>query len=211
MNWESLTAVACTLLIILDPFGNAPIVHSLLRKVPRRRRLPILLRETAFITALLVFFYVIGGHILRYFDISDATLHLSGGLLLLLIAIGLIFPKINILGDDTPEPELSEDQMQPAKNEPFLVPITTPLVVGPAGLAYVMLQAAGGITWQPLVAIVLACLATGALMGISVLLIARCGKHFAMVLERLMGTFLTLLAIEMCFKGITLYLASLPQ
>lgn len=211
MNWESLTAIACTLLIILDPFGNAPIVHSLLRKVPRRRRLPILLRETAFITALLVFFYVIGGHILRYFDISDATLHLSGGLLLLLIAIGLIFPKINILGDDSPEPELSEDQMQPAKNEPFLVPITTPLVVGPAGLAYVMLQAAGGITWQPLAAIVIACLATGALMGISVLLISRCGKHFAMVLERLMGTFLTLLAIEMCFKGITLYLASLPH
>ncbi|MCQ2365165.1 MAG: hypothetical protein MJ051_06395 [Akkermansia sp.] len=211
MNWESLTAIACTLLIILDPFGNAPIVHSLLRKVPRRRRLPILLRETAFITALLLFFYVIGGHILRYFDISDATLHLSGGLLLLLIAIGLIFPKINILGDDSPEPELPEDQMQPAKNEPFLVPITTPLVVGPAGLAYVMLQAAGGIAWQPLLAITIACLATGALMAISVLLISRCGKHFAMVLERLMGTFLTLLAIEMCFKGITLYLASLPH
>lgn len=211
MNWETLTATACTLLIILDPFGNAPIVHSLLRKVPRRRRLPILLRETAFITLLLIFFYLIGGHILHYFDISDATLNITGGLLLLLIAIGLIFPKINILGDDSPEPELSDDQMQPAKNEPFLVPITTPLVVGPAGLAYVMLQAAGGITWQPLVAIVLACVTTGALLAISVLLISRCGKHFAMVLERLMGTFLTLLAIEMTLKGISLYLATLPN
>lgn len=211
MNWETLTATACTLLIILDPFGNAPIVHSLLRRVPRRRRLRVLARETAFITLLLLFFYLIGGHILRYFDISDATLNLTGGLLLLLIAIGLIFPKINILGDDSPEPELSDDQMQAVKNEPFLVPITTPLVVGPAGLAYVMLQAAGGITWQPLLAIVLACVATGVLLAVSVMLISRCGKHFAMVLERLMGTFLTLLAIEMCFKGISLYLATLPH
>lgn len=210
MNWETLTATACTLLIILDPFGNAPIVHSLLRRVPRARRMRVLLRETVFITLLLVFFYLIGGHILRYFDISDATLNLTGGLLLLLIAIGLIFPKINILGDDSPEPELPEAQ-KATRNEPFLVPITTPLVVGPAGLAYVMLQAAGGISWQPLAAIVLACVSTGGLMAVSVLLISRCGKHFAMVLERLMGTFLTLLAIEMCFKGISLYLASLPQ
>lgn len=211
MTWETLAATACTLFIILDPFGNAPIVHSLLRKLPRHRRMPILMRETVFITLLLVFFYVIGAHILRYFDISDATLHISGGLLLLLIAIGLIFPKINILGDDSPEPELNEDEVQPARNEPFLVPITTPLVVGPAGLAYVMLQAAGGIAWQPLLAIVIACVGTGALMAVSVLLISRCGKHFAMVLERLMGTLLTLLAIEMCLKGISLYLATLPN
>lgn len=210
MNWETLTATACTLLIILDPFGNAPIVHSLLRRVPRARRMRILLRETAFITLLLLFFYLIGGSILRYFDISDATLNLTGGLLLLLIAIGLIFPKMNILGDDSPEPD-DDSGVQPGRNEPFLVPITTPLVVGPAGLAYVMLQAANGYAVQDFIAISAACLITGVLLAVSVKLISRCGKHFAMVLERLMGTFLTLLAIEMCFKGISLYIATLPH
>lgn len=209
MHWEIVLSIALTLLIILDPFGNAPLVHSLLRGIaPQRRRL-IMLRETVFITLVLLFFYAAGGAVLRYFGISDAALTISGGLLLLLIAVGLVFPRINVLESGDKEPEAPEQ----LRREPFLVPITVPLVVGPAAMAYVMLQASLSHTAEAYAcsvsAIVAACAATGLLLALASELMARVGRLFAVILERVMGTLLAMIAVEMLLNGITMYLKTL--
>lgn len=209
MNGEYLFSVAVTLMIILDPFGNAPIVHSLLRGLPPRRRAWVMARETLFFTLVLLLFYALGGSLLRYFGISEAALTLTGGLLLMLIAVGLVFPRINVLEDGSAGAETG----RPPAHEPFLVPITVPLVVGPAGMAYVMLQASfsHGL-WAHAAsvgAIVAACLATGALMGLASGLIARAGHLFAVVLERVMGTLLAMIALEMLLNGVSMYIRSL--
>ena len=210
MYWENSISIALTLLIILDPFGNAPIVHRLLRRATPRRRAVIMARETFFITLVLLFFYAMGGALLRYFGISDAALTITGGVLLLLIAVGLIFPRINVLEDGNSP---SEEPVGPVR-DPFFVPITVPLVVGPAGMAYVMLQAS--LSHSPeaylcvVSAIVAACLSTGLLLAVAAHLIARIGRLFAVILKRVMGTLLAMIAAEMLLNGISMYLRTLP-
>lgn len=210
MDWEYFIGSTLTLLIILDPLGNAPPTQSILQSVAPRRRRFILLRETFFMTLILLLFFFLGSRILHYFGFSPCTLNISGGILLLLIAVGLIFPKLSVLegGDDDNEAGTSD-------SEPFLVPITVPLVVGPAAIAFVMLKATlcSNMTerlWY-MTSIVIACVVTGALLMFSEHAISRLGKNASAILARLMGTLLVLLSVQMCLDGITLYLESLPH
>lgn len=206
MAWDHFIGSTLTLLIILDPLGNAPPTQSLLQGVAPARRRYILLRETFFMMALLLLFFFLGSHILRYFGFSEGALNISGGILLLLIAVGLIFPKISVLEEDGEEGEAP-------KREPFLVPITVPLVVGPAAIAFVMLQATlcdtATETLGYMMSIVIACAVTGVLLVISEHMISRLGKNVSTILARLMGTLLVLLAVQMCLNGITNYIQSL--
>lgn len=205
-NWEHFIGSTLTLLIILDPLGNAPPTQSVLQGVAPRRRRFVLLRETFFMMLLLLLFFLLGSSILRYFGFSTGALNISGGILLLLIAVGLIFPKLSVL-------EGGGDDEAPSQHEPFLVPITVPLVVGPAAIAFVMLQAtlcnSRAETVAYMLGIVLACAVTGGLLMFSEHAISRLGKNASAILARLMGTLLVLLAVQMCLNGITLYIESL--
>lgn len=206
MNWEYFIGSTLTLLIILDPLGNAPPTQSVLRHLAPARRRFILMRETFFMMLLLLVFFLLGSHILRYFQFSTGALNISGGILLLLIAVGLIFPKMSVLGQ-------SGEEEDPAEGEPFLVPITVPLVVGPAAIAFVMLQATLcenlTQTMAYMFGIVLASGITGALLLFSEHVISRLGRNASAILARLMGTLLVLLAVQMCLNGITDYITFL--
>lgn len=207
MAWDHFIGSTLTLLIILDPLGNAPPTQSLLQGVAPARRRFILLRETVFMMVLLLLFFFLGSYILRYFGFSEGALNISGGILLLLIAVGLIFPKISVLEEDG-----DNDGAAPSR-EPFLVPITVPLVVGPAAIAFVMLQATlcdtATETLGYMMSIVIACAVTGLLLVVSEHMISRLGKNVSTILARLMGTLLVLLAVQMCLNGITNYIQSL--
>lgn len=205
-DWEKILSFAVTLLIILDPLGNAPPVQNTLKAIQPRRRVTVLLRETFFIILILAFFFIMGGRVLGYLGVDNYALKLSGGILLLLIAIGLVFPKANVLG--------GEGGHGPAhKGEPFIVPISVPLVVGPGAIAYVMLQASlcQGIEQKIgyLTGVTGACVATGVLLIFAERIISRLGDNVSSIMERLMGILLILLAVQMCMDGITAYVHQL--
>ena len=134
MDFKTFFLNTATLLIVLDPVGIIPIVQSLLLPVPRKRRMHVLRRELCIVLALLLMFYFAGEAILNYMEIDQSTLSISGGILLLLIAVGMVFPRVDVLGP-TPEHD--------SKNsEPLLVPIAVPIIVGPASISVVMIMAA---------------------------------------------------------------------
>lgn len=207
MDWDLFISSTLTLLFILDPLGNAPPTQSVLQGTAPARRRWILLRETFFMIVLLLLFFFLGNHILRHFGFSEGALNISGGILLLLIAVGLIFPKISVMEDESPA------ENEPAKGEPFLVPITVPLVVGPAAIAFVMLQASlcrtAAETLGYMFSIIIACSVTGGTLAVSEHVMSRLGKNFSTIMARLMGTLLVLLAVQMCLNGITSYVQSL--
>ena len=131
MNWESILAQALTLVVVFDPIGNAPVVLGLLQKVAPERRRHILMREMLFVLALLLVIYFAGSTVLGMLGISRSSLTLTGGIMLFLIAIGLIFPSVNVMrqtGDDEVDAE------------PFIVPLVVPLIVGPAAISIIMLN-----------------------------------------------------------------------
>lgn len=206
MDMEHIVAAAVTLFFVLDPLGNAPVAYSILQEVEPRKRSRIMMRELLFVLALLLLFFFLGAQILGMLGISRSSLNLSGGMMLLLISIGMIFPSVNVVGNSARRTQ---------RVEPFLVPVAVPLVVGPAAISLVMVQASACVGAEErmdyIMALVLAWGATAAIMMCSGRVLDYLGEKGAMAMTRLMGTLLVLIAVQMMLNGVTDYISSLPS
>src|SRR5262245_8707783 len=119
----SLPTAAVLLFLVMDPLGNIPFFLAALKAVEPARQFRVILRELLIALGVLVVFLFLGQHILNLLGISEPALTLSGGVILFLIALRMIFPS-----HDT---SLRED----VSGEPFIVPLAIPYVAGPSTLA----------------------------------------------------------------------------
>ena len=191
MNGELISFVFL-LLLILDPLGNMPVVLSLLRNVPEKRRSRVILRECSIAILVMIGFLLIGDRLLALMRLSDPALTISGGLILFLIALRMVFPS--------PAKESSAEGLS---SEPFIVPLAVPMIAGPTALATVLLASRqSGDTWMWVGAIVVA----GTINTICLLTsgwFARIfGKAGMEAMERLMGLILITMAVQMLISGI---------
>jgi MarC family membrane protein len=180
------------LLLVIDPFGNVPMVNAMLRAVPPRRRRLVVLRECLIAYVLLLVFLVFGRQLLSLMHLTQTSLSIAGGVILFMIAIRMVFPTPEgIFGITT-------------GGEPFIVPLATPLIAGPSALAAVMLLPSEGTHAMSLMAGALT--ATMAIATAIQLAGARLqrwlGDPVMQAIERLMGLVLTALAVEMLLAGI---------
>ena len=197
-----LVSAILTLFLVMDPIGNVPLFMSYLKDVKDERRARVVARESLFALLILLFFLFFGPTLMSVLNIAQESLYISGGVLLFLISVSMIFPGSVHLGVH------SDDQ---AEGEPFIVPLAVPLVAGPSTMATIMIFAS-----QPepislwVVALVVAWgLATGILMlapGFS----RRLGSRGLRACERLMGMVLTVLAVQMFLNGVQHFLAHKP-
>ena len=123
----SLYTAAVTLILIMDPFGNIPIFLSTLQHFEPARRRMIILRESLIAFCVLLLFLFFGKYILHGLHISQPALNISGGIILFVIAIDMIFP-----GKGKPSGEEVE-------GDPVIVPLAIPLLAGPSSMAFVIL------------------------------------------------------------------------
>lgn len=202
----TLMTVFLTLLLIMDPFGSIPIFLSQLKHLtPIRRRL-VIVRELVIALVVLALFLWFGQNVLAGLHLDQAALQISGGVILFLIALKMIFPgEVSAAGGDIeprPSPEVTP-------KEPLIVPLAVPLVAGPSAMAYVILISTQypdrKLEW-------LAGLGLAWLVSVVVLLMADAlskwlGERVITAIERLMGMILTTLAIQMLLDGIRQYLA----
>lgn len=197
MDWQTVFAASTTLLLVLDPLGNVPVIHSVLARVTPARRRSIVLRELGIAFAVLILFLWAGSSILGFLGLTPSSLNLSGGILLFVIAMKMIFPT---RGETT---ELPED--------PFIVPIAIPLIAGPSTLALLMLWSSTSpelfLEWN--LALLLAWLVTTAIILSSQFFVRLLGDRGLKAVERLMGMVLILLAVQMFLDGVTGYLQGL--
>ena len=117
-------AATVLLFLIMDPLGNLPIFMSVLKHLEPKRRRVVLIRELLIALILMLIFLFAGEKILAFLNLRTETVSISGGIILFLIAIKMIFP--------TPESNVTGLS---AGEEPFLVPLAIPLVAGPSILA----------------------------------------------------------------------------
>ena len=189
-------ALAVTLFLVLDPFGNATVFHAVLSRIPEERRRKVLVRELLIALAILLGFLFLGKHLLGFLGLRPATLSISGGILLFLIALGMVFPSHSMLGETSDE-------------EPFIVPLAVPLMAGPSTIALILLtsskhpEATGMIT----LAVAAAWLVSSVILLLSPLMLRLLGTKGTRALERLMGLLLILVAVQMFLDGVTSYSA----
>ncbi len=192
-----LLALAVTLFLVLDPFGNAAIFHAVLAKIPEERRRRILVRELLFSLVILLGFLFVGKYLLAFLGVRPATLSISGGILLFLIALGMVFPTRSMLGESADE-------------EPFIVPLAVPLIAGPSSIALILLTASKyPLQIAPIaIAVTAAWLVSAVILYFSPALLRLLGSKGTRALERLMGLLLILVSVQMFLDGVSSYSAS---
>jgi multiple antibiotic resistance protein len=189
-------ALAVTLFLVLDPFGNAAIFHGVLAKIPEERRRAVLVRELLFALVILLGFLFVGKYLLAFLGVKQASLSISGGILLFLIALGMVFPTRSVLGESADE-------------EPFIVPLAVPLMAGPSSIAIILLTASKYSGEIPTIAVAVAgaWLASAVILFFSSKLLHFLGTKGTRALERLMGLLLILVSVQMFLDGVAAYTA----
>jgi MarC family membrane protein len=187
------------LLLVLDPFGSLPIFISILGGVTPERRTFVAVREVLIAFVVLLVFMVSGQGFLNLMRLSERSLEVAGGVILVIIAIRMIFGGGEIYGADV------------GKREPFIFPLAVPLLAGPSAMATVLLLASRQpehlVTW---IGALTAALAVSGVVLLAADRIRRAlGSQMVAAIEKLMGLVLTAVAVEMILAGLKRYFLGL--
>lgn len=194
-----MSSIAFALFLLMDPIGNVPLFISVLKDIEPKRQSKIIFRELVIALAIIIIFYFLGDVLLGFLNVAMPTILISGGIILFLIALKMIFP-----GRRDPDVDLSRDK------EPFIVPLAIPLVAGPAVLAAVILYSGQHKKdfLLPLCSIVIAWAASTLILLSSSIWKRFLGWRGLIALERLMGLILTLIAVQMFLEGTDMFIKS---
>jgi MarC family membrane protein len=183
------------LLLVLDPLGSLPIFISVLGQVAPERRAWVAVREVLIAFAVLIAFMISGDSFLSLMHLSERSLEVAGGVILLIISIRMIFAS----GGEIYSVE--------GQREPFIFPLAVPLLAGPSAMATVLLLASRQPEriWSWVGALTLAMVVSGATMLASERIRRLVGTAVVSATEKLMGLVLTAIAVEMILAGIKRY------
>ena len=196
-----LVSATILLVLVMDPFGNMPLVISVLRNVDPGARTRVVLRECAIAYAVLLAFMFGGDRFMHLLRLSDNALAIAGGLILFLIALRMVFPHAEgIFGES-------------GETSTFIVPLAIPAIAGPSALATVLLL----VSREPqrvfdwVAALSLAMLVSTLVMVSAQRISAWIGRRGVIAIERLMGLVLTAIAVEMLLNGVQRFIVQLPR
>lgn len=183
------------LITIMDPLGNVATFVSGLRPVPPERRMRVIARELVIALVILILFLFLGPWLLGLLHLKQEALFISGGIVLFLIALKMIFPNARHAADDPME-------------EPFIVPLAVPMIAGPSVLAtlLVLVSTQPEQIWHWFAALLIAWGVTAAVLLCSPAIARVLKEKGAMAVERLMGMLLVMVAVQMLLNGIKHYI-----
>jgi MarC family membrane protein len=197
MPLSEIFSAAILLLLVIDPFGNVPIVLAALENVAPARRPRIVVRECIAAYVILLAFLFGGQTFLAWLGLSETSLAIAGGIILFLIALRMVFRHPEGLFGDAPG------------EEPFLVPLAIPAIAGPSALATVMLMVsrdpAHRLAW--VIALTAAMIVTTIVLVASGRLQRVLGDRGMIAVERLMGLVLTAIAVQMLLDGLRSFIS----
>lgn len=192
---HTLLSAFIVLLLVLDPLGSLPVFIPIMRDVPPERRTWVAVREVGIAFAVLAAFMLLGDGFLRVMHLSERSLEVAGGVILLMVAIRMIFShEGGVYG-------------VPEGREPLIFPLAVPLLAGPSAMATVLLLASRQpervMSWLG---------ALAAAMAVSGAVLLACdrirrwvGDSVVAAIEKLMGLVLTAIAVEMILAGLKRY------
>lgn len=189
---------AFLLFMVMDPFGNLPLVLAVVGEVAETRYRHIILREVLLAFVILVVFTLAGDQVLAYLGVSQPSLSVAGGVILFIISLKMIFQN---------SAQIFEDPQLP---DPLLVPIAVPALAGPSAITTVMILRGG--QQIPAAEILMALLLVSTLTGLVLLLGPKISRLIGMrgikAIEKLFGLLLCLVAVSMMLEGIRSFLVS---
>jgi len=186
--------IATSIFFIMNPFGDIATFITILAPFSVKEQRHIIVREMLIALAILVTFTLFGEQILHYMNISNTTILISGGVILFIIAIHMIFPIPKAKG---------------AKKEvPFIVPLAIPIVAGPGLISTLMIYShKSNSIFDVLLALFVCWVIAGLVYYSSSFLRKFIQERETAALEKLGGIILTMFSIQMLSDGIVEILA----
>ena len=192
-----------TFFATIGPVDVAVIYAAMTKNSTARNKRTMAVRGTLIAMVILVCFALMGETLLKTLGISLAALKFSGGILLLLIAIDMVFARSSGGSSTTDE----ETQEGAGKADVSVFPLATPLIAGPGSMGAIMLLMAKARDDLANQLIVVAVMIVVLLITLVLLLLANkvqkllgiTGIH---VISRVFGVILAALAVQFMFDGI---------
>lgn len=196
-----MTEIITTLLFlfaVIDPLGSVPVYLEATKQFDTRHKRLIAIRSSIIAFLILLFFIVIGQLILEGMNISLDAFQISGGVILFLFALTMIF------GDGKPE---QEKHMISDYKHVTIFPIAIPSIASPGAIMAVVLLTDNHIytiqeqaltTLLVMVVIALTCLL---FLGANVVQ-KRIGDYGITVISKVMGLILASYAIQSILSGL---------
>ena len=190
-----------TLLAIVNPLAIVPFFIHYTQDFSRAQK-----RRTIWIASFSCFVVIatcalIGLDILKFFGISLASFQVGGGMLLLTSALAM-------LNAQPAEAKSNEEEMHDAAARASIavVPLTIPLLTGPATMSTVVIYAAQASNFLQLMLLVgygvVIALATALCFALAQPIARGLGKTGINVMTRLMGLILAALSVEVMSDGL---------
>ena len=191
---ELATAAFVTLFVIIDPIGLMPLFIALTSGMTKAQRRGVAFRALATGAGILVVFGLTGEFLLAKIGIS-----MSGGILLFLTAIDMLFERRTERREKTAEEDEGPD--------PAVFPLAMPLIAGPGAMTSMILlvgQHTGDYSAQALIfAILFAVLLIVLLLFMTAGVMEKILGHTGInLITRLMGMFLAALSVQFVLDGL---------
>jgi multiple antibiotic resistance protein len=186
-----------TLFVIIDPVALAPLFVALTQGMDAAHRRAVGLRACLIAIGLMTLFGLLGDPLLRAIGISMPAFRISGGILLFLTALDMLFER---------RTQRREGQ-HPSHSDPSVFPLATPLIAGPGAFTtMILLVNTPGATVAHVAAVhgvMIAVVACAFLFFLAAPLIERAlGRTGIVVITRLLGMLLAALSVQFVLDGI---------
>ncbi|MCA0940617.1 MarC family protein [Salipiger pacificus] len=198
MDMALLISAFATLFVVIDPIGLTPIFIALTQGADAAHRRAVGIRACLTALVILMLFAFFGEAVLGFIGISISAFRISGGLLLFLTALDMLFERRTKRREDK-----IEDDVMP---DPSIFPIAIPLIAGPGAIATIILLV--GHSSGPLeTAMILGVLIVVLLMTLGCFFLAGPIEHALghvgiVVITRIFGMLLAALAVQFVIDGI---------
>ncbi|WP_158975147.1 MarC family protein [Cellulophaga sp. L1A9] len=186
------------LIAVIDPLGSVPVYLEATKNFDKKHKRKIAVRASLIAFVILLFFIGIGQLILEGMEVSLDAFQISGGVILFLFALTMIF------GDGKPENE--KNQIKDYKHV-SIFPIAIPSIASPGAIMAVVLMTNNNIysveqqaitTILVLIVVALTCL----LLLAANVVQEKVGEYGITVISKVMGLILASYAIQSILTGL---------
>lgn len=189
---------------VIDPVGTVPVFIAVTRQYDAKAKAHIALLATFVSAGILLFFMVAGELILTGMSIPLSAFQISGGIVLFLFALSMIF------GESKPDEELK--LLKNKHSDTAIFPLAVPSIASPGAMmaAVLLTENARFSIWEQLqTAGVMLCvlLIVYVLMRMAVGIHRLIGNSGASVVSRVMGLILSSVAMTHILSGFKAYFA----
>jgi multiple antibiotic resistance protein len=194
-----------TMFVVMDPIALVPAFLGMAGMRPRAEQLRLARKAVIVAGSVMLFFALVGQAVLRYLGINFAAFRASGGVLLFLMALDMVFARASGARETT-----EEELEAKAREDISVFPLAIPLIAGPATLSSIMILTGKTTSFiGDLSVIAVAFFVLGicylALRG-GTRVIGLIGKTGVNVISRVLGVLLAALAVQYIADGVRILL-----